>query len=589
MNRFNNKKYYKPPPVKPSNRLREKPKEDWNPYQSDLNKYKLSNAEILKKKINATSKNLEEAKRDWQGQIAMIQNGKMKINFDDDMEGRQKIVRKKIDLTPMNRFEKRSVNIDAIRNNDRNIYQNNRINRPYSGYEDNYRNKTKKNNSFNQKIGNNFQSNPAQDNNLYDDEDDDGEIKMVYNTGNNANVIETKIKKENNFSNYNNDISNNAAFNEFEKTIQKMQEHLQQKNENKENNLEIKQNEVIFNNENNLIQKQNNYINNNTNSNRKNENNLNNKKNKKINKKNIPNNPNKKEFLNNNTNPNKNKNKKRKVKNEENKLIDDLKKDINDKFNNLEGINELDNCMKQLDFMIAKSKQKSIQNRLNDDSKNPQFYRSENENFYQNNNQKEENNQIDNQYLQNINNEFQPSYKKNIQQKSNFKDTKNEMENYSNITLHTKAPRFNCDSNIGPLKLTDYLGKWVILFSYNSNFTPVSTTEVVSFSKYIDEFHSRNCELLGVSLDNVPSHMAWIKDIENSTGVSISFPLLADTDKEICTMYDMIDVNTNEPCRTVYFISPASGWPVAAKCARIWCGSPVIRWTERSEKHPASF
>ena len=57
MNRFNNKKYYKPPPVKPSNKLREKPKEEWNPYKSDLNKYKLSNAEILKKKINATSKN----------------------------------------------------------------------------------------------------------------------------------------------------------------------------------------------------------------------------------------------------------------------------------------------------------------------------------------------------------------------------------------------------------------------------------------------------------------------------------------------------------------------------------------------------
>ena len=101
MNRFNNKKYYKPPPVKPSNRLREKPKEEWNPYKSDLNKYKLTNAEILKKKINATSKNLEEAKRDWQGQIAMIQNGKIKMNFDDDMEGKQKVVRKKIDLTPL--------------------------------------------------------------------------------------------------------------------------------------------------------------------------------------------------------------------------------------------------------------------------------------------------------------------------------------------------------------------------------------------------------------------------------------------------------------------------------------------------------
>jgi len=474
MNRFNNKKYYKPPPVKPSNRLREKPKEDWNPYQSDLNKYKLSNAEILKKKINATSKNLEEAKRDWQGQIAMIQNGKMKINFDDDMEGRQKIVRKKIDLTPMNRFEKRSVNIDAIRNNDRNIYQNNRINRPYSGYEDNYRNKTKKNNSFNQKIGNNFQSNPAQDNNFYDDEDDDGEIKMVYNTGNNANVIETKIKKENNFSNYNNDISNNAAFNEFEKTIQKMQEHLQQKNENKENNLEIKQNEVIFNNENNMIQKQNNYINNNTNSNRKNENNLNKKQNKKINKKNIPNNANKKEFSNNNTNPNKNKNKKRKVKNEENKLIDDLKKDINDKFNNLEGINELDNCMKQLDFMIAKSKQKSIQNRLNDDSKNPQFYRSENENFYQNNTKKEPIPEQNNKYLENINDKFQPSYKKNIKQNNTLKDTNNKMKNFADDEINNDNDYNNNNMNENNFNINeDYKNNIMnnnnINYNYNYN------------------------------------------------------------------------------------------------------------------------
>ena len=159
MNRFNNKKYYKPPPVKPSNRLREKPKEEWNPYQNDLNKYKLSNAEILKKKINATSKNLEEAKRDWQGQIAMIQNGKIKMNFDDDFEGKQKIIRKKIDLTPMNRFEKRLVNIDAIRNNDRNAYQNNRMNRPYSGYEDNNRNRIRKNNSFSKKSGNNLYNN----------------------------------------------------------------------------------------------------------------------------------------------------------------------------------------------------------------------------------------------------------------------------------------------------------------------------------------------------------------------------------------------------------------------------------------------
>ena len=294
MNRFNNKKYYKPPPVKPSNKLRDRPKEEWNPYKSDLNKYKLTNAEILKKKINATSKNLEEAKRDWQGQLAMIQNGK-KVHFDDELEGKNKIVRKKIDLTPMNRFEKKSVNIDEIRNNDRNnIYQNNyvnnRIKRPYSGYDDNYRNK-KKNNSFGKKSGNNFyfnninenfRQNNTQEDNYYDDEDD-GEIKMIYNTGNNANVIETKINKENNFNK--NDISNNAVFNEFEKTIQKMQEHLQQKDQTSQNKYDIQNNNINLNNEMNKNHKKK-YINNNSNNNEEININLNKKTNKKFNKQN---------------------------------------------------------------------------------------------------------------------------------------------------------------------------------------------------------------------------------------------------------------------------------------------------------------
>ena len=248
MNRFNNKKYYKPPPVKISTKLKEKPKEEWNSNKSDLNKYKLSNAEILKKKINATSKNLEEAKRDWQGQIALIQNGK-KIYYDEENEPKFKIVRKKIDLTPMNRFEKKPINIDEIRNNERNSYQNqyqynpgtNKIRRPYSGYGEggNVKNKIKKNNSFCKnriKIDNSNNyfdeekippNNNTQENNNYYEDDDDGEIKMIYNTGKNANVIETKINNQNNL--LNNDITNNAVFNEFEKTIQKMQEHLQKK------------------------------------------------------------------------------------------------------------------------------------------------------------------------------------------------------------------------------------------------------------------------------------------------------------------------------------------------------------------------
>ena len=132
------------------------------------------------------------------------------------------------------------------------------------------------------------------------------------------------------------------------------------------------------------------------------------------------------------------------------------------------------------------------------------------------------------------------------------------MENCSKPMLYCKAPRFNCESSIGPIKLTDYIGKWLILFSYNSNFTPVSTTEVVSFSKYNDEFNKRNCNILGVSQDNVPSHLAWIKDIENTTGITIPFPLLCDTDKTICKLYNMIPQTeeNSEPSRNVYFISP---------------------------------
>ena len=153
----------------------------------------------------------------------------------------------------MNRFEKKSVNINEIRNNDRNMNQyynnlnyNNKIKRPYSGYDDNYRNKIKKNNSFSKIRGNNnnnLQQNYSQENKYFDDEDDDGEIKMIYNTGNNANVIETKINKENNM--VNNDISNNAAFNEFKNQYKKYK-NICKKKLNKKNNLDSKNNDVIF-------------------------------------------------------------------------------------------------------------------------------------------------------------------------------------------------------------------------------------------------------------------------------------------------------------------------------------------------------
>lgn len=124
--------------------------------------------------------------------------------------------------------------------------------------------------------------------------------------------------------------------------------------------------------------------------------------------------------------------------------------------------------------------------------------------------------------------------------------------------IGSKAPRFCSDSTLGPLKLTDYMGKWVILFSHPENFTPVSTTEIMSLAKMYPEFSKRNCEIIDLSVDSLPSHIAWMKDMEKNTGVRIDFPMVSDRDKEISNMYGMMmDCNNSLiPTRNVYFICP---------------------------------
>lgn len=120
------------------------------------------------------------------------------------------------------------------------------------------------------------------------------------------------------------------------------------------------------------------------------------------------------------------------------------------------------------------------------------------------------------------------------------------------------APRFVANSTFGPLKLTDYIGKWIILFSHSSDFTPVCTTEIISFSKYNDEFKKRNCELLGLSLDSNPSHLAWIRDIEQNSGVCVPFPIISDLEKDISNTYGMIPTCSNSlrTVRNLFIIDP---------------------------------
>lgn len=101
-----------------------------------------------------------------------------------------------------------------------------------------------------------------------------------------------------------------------------------------------------------------------------------------------------------------------------------------------------------------------------------------------------------------------------------------------------------------------------VLFRFNllctGDFTPVCTTEFLAFAKMYPEFQKRNCELLGLSIDSTPSHLAWVNNIHRSTGIQIPFPIIADRDMQIAKRYSMIAPNTSntQTVRSVFFICP---------------------------------
>ncbi len=127
-----------------------------------------------------------------------------------------------------------------------------------------------------------------------------------------------------------------------------------------------------------------------------------------------------------------------------------------------------------------------------------------------------------------------------------------------NINIGMKAPDFSAMSTFGPIKLSDYKGQWVILFSHPGDFTPVCTTEFVAFAEVDEQFKALNAQLIGLSIDSNPSHLAWVNQIYTLTGVQIPFPVIADRMAEIAKLYGMIapDTSTQETVRNVYFIDP---------------------------------
>jgi peroxiredoxin (alkyl hydroperoxide reductase subunit C) len=124
--------------------------------------------------------------------------------------------------------------------------------------------------------------------------------------------------------------------------------------------------------------------------------------------------------------------------------------------------------------------------------------------------------------------------------------------------LGEPAPAFEATTTHGMLKLEDFKGSWLVLFSHPADFTPVCTTEFIAFAEIYSELKKRGVELLGLSVDSTSSHIAWVRNIEEKTGVKIPFPVIADLNKEVSIAYGMIHPGQSktETVRCVFIIDP---------------------------------
>jgi peroxiredoxin (alkyl hydroperoxide reductase subunit C) len=122
--------------------------------------------------------------------------------------------------------------------------------------------------------------------------------------------------------------------------------------------------------------------------------------------------------------------------------------------------------------------------------------------------------------------------------------------------LGSPAPQFEVVTTHGKIKLEDFKGSWLVMFSHPADFTPVCTTEFIAFAQIHDELRKLNCELMGLSIDSVYSHIAWVRNIEEKLGQKIDFPVIADLNKEVASLYGMImsGESKTETSRCVFII-----------------------------------
>ncbi len=127
------------------------------------------------------------------------------------------------------------------------------------------------------------------------------------------------------------------------------------------------------------------------------------------------------------------------------------------------------------------------------------------------------------------------------------------------LRLGDTAPDFTAQTTDGTISFHEWIGdSWAILFSHPKDFTPVCTTELGAFSRRKAEFDKRNAKLIGLSVDPVDSHKEWAKDIEETQGQALNFPVIGDPDRKVADLYDMIHPNASDTLtvRSVFIIGP---------------------------------
>tara|TARA_E500000331_G_scaffold347509_1_gene387809 strand:- start:367 stop:1020 length:654 start_codon:yes stop_codon:yes gene_type:complete len=136
------------------------------------------------------------------------------------------------------------------------------------------------------------------------------------------------------------------------------------------------------------------------------------------------------------------------------------------------------------------------------------------------------------------------------------------------LRINDVTPDFNANTTLGEINFHEWIGdNWVVFFSHPKDFTPVCTTELGHMAKIQSEFALRDCKLIGLSVDDLESHFEWTKDIEEINSVSVSYPIIADTDLSIAKLYNMLPADEedsyknrtpalNATVRSIFIIDP---------------------------------